>query len=284
MERNREKENKNYKPYIIWAVIIVIVLWGLSWLFIWLGFSKGDDRGTFGDMFGAVNALFSGLAFAGLIVTLLFQKEELGLQRNELTQTREELKNQRLEFEEQNKTLKLQRFENTFFSMLSLQQEIVSNIRFKGNLEEFGCGYGCENSDKMNIIDTSGREVFNVIYTYLIKDKIKTNGLESYSECTEISKFDHYFRHLYRIIKFVQNSELTLKEKYEYTSIVRAQLSDYELAMLFYNCLNYAGKEKFKPLIETYALLKNLRDELLVDEEHENLYQPGAYKFTLETL
>lgn len=284
MEQNREKENKNYKPYIIWAVIIVIVLWGVSWLLIWRGFSEGDDRGTFGDMFGAVNALFSGLAFAGLIVTLLFQKEELGLQRNELIQTREELRNQRLEFEEQNKTLKLQRFENTFFSMLSLQQEIVSNIRFKGNLEEFGCGYSCESSDKMNIIDTSGREVFNVIYTYLIKGKIKSNGIESYSECTEISKFDHYFRHLYRIIKFVQKSELTLKEKYEYTSLVRAQLSDYELAMLFYNCLNYAGKEKFKPLVETYALLKNLRDELLVDEEHEYLYQPGAYKFTLETL
>lgn len=284
MEQNSKQEKKDYKSYIIWAVVIVIALWGLSWLFIWLGFSKGDDRGTFGDMFGAVNALFSGLAFAGLIVTLLFQKEELGLQRKELAQTREELKNQRLEFEEQNKTLKLQRFENTFFNMLSLQQEIVSNIRFKGNLEEFGCGYGCENSNRMNIIDTSGREVFNVIYTYLIKDKIKTNGIESYSECTEISKFDHYFRHLYRIIKFVQNSELTLKEKYAYTSIVRAQLSDYELAMLFYNCLNYAGKEKFKPLIESYALLKNLRDELLVDAEHEKLYQHGAYKFTLETL
>lgn len=279
MDQNREQEKKNYKPYIIWAVIIVIALWGLSWLFIWLGFPK-EDRGTFGDMFGAVNALFSGLAFAGLIVTLLFQKEELGLQRNELTQTRDELKNQRLEFEAQNATLKLQRFENTFFNMLSLQQEILNNIHFR----EHKMGLNKKTGPWQEYIEHSGRNVFEAIYMREIWELIKKDSVNGYANSKNITVFDHYFRHLYRIVKFVDKSELTTKEKYEYTSIVRAQLSDYELAMLFYNCLNYAGKEKFKPLLETYALLKNLRDELLVDAEHEKLYQPSAYKFTLETL
>lgn len=48
-------------------------------------------RGQFGDVFGAVNALFSGLAFAGLIYTVFLQREELGLQRRELELTRQEL-------------------------------------------------------------------------------------------------------------------------------------------------------------------------------------------------
>lgn len=54
---------------------------------------NGDwpTRGQFGDMFGAVNALFSGLAFAGLIYTVLLQREELSLQREELKLTRREL-------------------------------------------------------------------------------------------------------------------------------------------------------------------------------------------------
>ena len=52
-------------------------------------------------------------------------------------------------------------------------------------------------------------------------------------------------------------------EKYKYTSIVRATLSRYELVWLYYNCLTPVGNEKFKPLIERYAILKNLRVELL---------------------
>lgn len=42
-------------------------------------------------MFGAVNALFSGLAFAGIIYTILPQRRELELQREELRATRTEL-------------------------------------------------------------------------------------------------------------------------------------------------------------------------------------------------
>lgn len=47
-----------------------------------------DKRGTFGDMFGAVNALFSGLALAGVIYAILLQHRELGIQIEELELTR----------------------------------------------------------------------------------------------------------------------------------------------------------------------------------------------------
>jgi hypothetical protein len=39
------------------------------------------DRGNFGSMFGAANALFSGLALAGVINALYLQRTELRLQR-----------------------------------------------------------------------------------------------------------------------------------------------------------------------------------------------------------
>lgn len=50
------------------------------------------ESGQFGDMFGGLNALFSGLAFLGIIYTISLQREELGLQRKELELTRAELK------------------------------------------------------------------------------------------------------------------------------------------------------------------------------------------------
>ena len=74
----------------------------------------------------------------------------------------------------------------------------------------------------------------------------------------------HYFRHLYTIIKFVDNSAfLPFADKYKYTTMVRATLSRYELVWLFYNGLSEAGNPKFKRLVEKYSLLKNLREDLL---------------------
>lgn len=50
-----------------------------------------NESGVFGDTFGAINSLFSGLAFAGLLYTILLQSRELKLQREELALTREQL-------------------------------------------------------------------------------------------------------------------------------------------------------------------------------------------------
>jgi len=40
-----------------------------------------------GDLFGSLNALFSGLAFTGVIITIMMQSRELALQRRELKQS-----------------------------------------------------------------------------------------------------------------------------------------------------------------------------------------------------
>jgi len=51
-----------------------------------------SDKGLFGDMFGTINALFTGCALGGVIYTIFLQKTELTLQRKELKLTRQELK------------------------------------------------------------------------------------------------------------------------------------------------------------------------------------------------
>lgn len=73
-------------------IILVLALWVLSAVMILIFLEDWPSRGTFGDLFGAVNALYSGLAFAGLIYTIILQKEDLALQRNEIKLNREELK------------------------------------------------------------------------------------------------------------------------------------------------------------------------------------------------
>ncbi|KJF45771.1 putative phage abortive infection protein, partial [Bacillus altitudinis] len=66
----------------------------------------------------------------------------------------------------------------------------------------------------------------------------------------------HYYRHLYRIIKFIQDEHFSNnfieneKEKKKYRGILRAQLSSMELLMLFYNVVYSEKGEKFKDILK----------------------------------
>ena len=285
--KNSKESKDNLWRTLLFAGLAVCAVWLLSWILIDLCISECNNRGTFGDKFGAVNALFSGLAFAGLIVTLLYQKEELKLQREELKETRNELNAQKLEFQEQNKTMKRQRFENTFFNMLSLQQEIVNNLSYDNVERNFD--FNNNTSNKTHTL-YKGRSLFREMYLNLtvwttnnhsyrgIRNAIQANDDKIYSFIPLTTSFDHYFRHLYHIYKYVDTCDLIFDdERYDYACIIRSQLSDYELVMLFYNCLTDNGREKFKPLIEKYSIFNNLREELLAQPEHKNEYTEHAY-------
>ncbi|MCD8454924.1 hypothetical protein LNJ08_11045 [Tenacibaculum finnmarkense genomovar ulcerans] len=85
-------EHKTNIGLLTKMIFLVIIIWGASTILIFFGLNNWSNRGSFGDLFGAVNALFSGLAFAGLIYTIVLQKQDLELQRNEISLNRVELK------------------------------------------------------------------------------------------------------------------------------------------------------------------------------------------------
>jgi hypothetical protein len=90
-----EMENNNNGGVSIWPFVLlalgIVVIYLVMAITIYYSFENWEDRGVFGDSFGAVNALFSGLAFSALIYTVHLQRKELGLQRKELEMTRAEL-------------------------------------------------------------------------------------------------------------------------------------------------------------------------------------------------
>lgn len=242
-----------------------------------------EIKGLFGDSFGAVNALVSALAFAGVIVSLYFQRkdlklqrQDLQLQRKELELTRGELQNQTEQYVLQNKTLSVQRFENTFFQMLHLHHEIVNGLTFQyvdQQISNTGMG------KNVITITAHGRESFDAAFTCQtssgwgfnpsMRGIIHKDGIEGYNKSNMPIMFDHYFRNLYRIIKFTEDNKLIDdKEKKEYIDLLRAQLSPYELVWLYYNGLS-KGKEKMKDYIQNYSLLNNLRKDLLVETDKE---------------
>jgi hypothetical protein len=238
--------------------------------------SKFGDFGSF--ISGAVGALWTLVSVILFYITLRLQRKELALQRDELELTRNELQGQKNQMVLQNQTLRHQQFENTFFQLLNIHTSIVNSLDLR------------KAEEKSSVI-SEGRDCFNIFYTRLehyIKTKGKrltidpkksdiTDTIDSYYIFYEKNQnnLGHYFRNLYHIIKFVDNSEI--EKKKTFTNFVRAQLSSHELALLFYNCLSENGEEKFKPLLEKYALLKNMNRELIFNITHLNEYGKEAY-------
>lgn len=293
-------------PWLLLSFSIVIILWSIYiiWFPYWI--PNLGRRGQFGDSFGAINALFSGLAFACVICTLIFQMKELRLQRKELENTQQVMKGQEKQLEAQNRTLQHQNFESSFFQLLSLYNSIVDTMEIPGRsnnerhhsframheklnmLVNYSGNMGWEEHSQ-RLLNQLGTEVEEASWKedtkQIIVEEIDERG-EGFLKDYEVY-VGHYFRHLYNMFNFVDKEDnfLTSQEKKYYTNLIGAQLSGYELAVLFYYALNKREKD-FKRLIEKYALLKNLDFNLLIHEEayydrlcniFKSLYKDGAY-------
>ena len=258
----------------LWLTFSVITfLWGISiivlcWLFPIIGI-----RGQFGDSFGAINSLFAGLAFAGVIFAIILQKRELELQRQELKETRDEIRGQKEQLQAQDQTLQKQNFENSFFQLLSFHNEIVNSLMAQ------------ESTTQKKV---EGRMFFRVLFealSFSYKSYTDTSG-QIKDDIDALKKFlfqyqpsiDYYFGHLYNTVKFVDQHKFIkeFEDKKSYTNLIRAQLSRNELGLLFYNCLSDRGA-KFKHLVEKYALLEDMDFESLLEPEHRSLYSEEAY-------
>lgn len=92
----------------IWFVFpAIVVLWLIYGFAVASTSETWVVSGQFGDMFGAFTALVSGLAFAGIIIAILLQRQDLELQREELRLQRQELARSAEAQERQNVTLRL---------------------------------------------------------------------------------------------------------------------------------------------------------------------------------
>jgi Putative phage abortive infection protein len=219
--------------------------------------------GAWGDFFGGVaNPLLTFLAFAAVLVTVWLQHEELGLSRKELSRSANAL-------EKQIESIRKQNFENTFFQMLTIHNNIVNSI----DLVSTG---------KPN---QYGRDCFSTFYTRLTKllrdeQTKKTIGAanmlpRAYQNFWKDHQpeLGHYYRYLYRFVLFIKEKD---DDADFYMNLLRAQLSDQELLLLFYNALSPSGAP-FKLLIEEWALLDNMPRIKLLEQAHYNFFEFTAY-------
>lgn len=240
---------------------------------------RTEVLGTFGDSSGFMNAFFSFLAFTavGLTLTYQFCKDR---------------KDKRI--------IKKSEFESVFFSMTSTLEDIVTHLEYHDtgiesdlfSNKEIQNLYGKDSSVLVTDSGCSndkvckGREIFRYLYcekpftldsgetTAGIKGFIEKNEEMTKSEIQEKifdGSLDHYFRYAYRILKYIDRSDLIDNhDRNEFAAILRAQFSCYELLILFINCIEI-DNNKFKNLIEKYCLFNNIRINLL-PQPYQKIY------------
>ena len=252
-----------------WLTLSFAVIFWFSLVIEWFpGWIDESKRGAFGDSFGVVNALFSGLAFAGVIFAILLQKKELELQR--------------IAIEGEKKAFQKQNFESSFFQLLTIHNDVVNSMVIRKGIdgEYFGresFGYMLKEFKSIYLSDMrndglsggvlegalKGARKGELDVTEELRQLIDEKVSEKYEEffVAYQAYVGHYFRHMYHVIKFVDQHGFfdgeEFKEKKFYTDLIRAQLSSDELGLFFYHGLSDRGTE-FGPLVKKYDFFEDL--------------------------
>lgn len=304
---------------LIYLLLAVVFVWSVGWLLIHLFLTsavKGTEssaelRGLFGDQFGAINALFSGLAFAGIIFSIFLQNQEL-------KQTKQSLV-------EQSRASNRQRFDSTFFKLLELHGEITRNLQGNKGREafqilnervvcaddDFGAFCGYRKLDRNQIMDIKNGKAISAEVKLLLKEddisNIESRLEHGISSCEifldstldmhetkirsayikvaaeYIDDFSHYFRNLYHLLRFINDTDLIEdEEKSSYAKTVRSQLSEQELVALLYNSISKMrlpgrdsmelGCPKMGHLLLRFDILQNLSKRSVIHPIHHEIF------------
>jgi len=187
----------------------------------------------------------SGLSLEKQIEALDMQRVELEIQRKEFERGREGYERQKVVYEEQSRAISVQQFESNFYALLNVYIKIRNNLDALDGEKDF----------------------FYSLFSKMTRD---FTGEGNHSErflaarnAYESIYFDnkgrlsHYLKTFYRIVKIIDDSDLSEQQKYFYSKIIRSQLTEHELFILYYNSHIQLGR-RFYPLILRYNLLKHL--------------------------
>lgn len=253
------------------------------------------DLGTFGDSAGFFNAIFSALALGAVIYTLWFQitKDDKEEERNLMNQFRDHC-------------FTLMTMLSEIVAQLKITINEVPNISFSYSDVSSGI-YGnnkgpqvtpmsSSNPPHFAKIEITGRACFKFIYeekpnSQNVKEWIAINvgpfntaemKEENYQSLRKVvgDTFDHYFRTLYRILLFIKESKMygvsieNQKQIREHCAdMLRAQLSTYEMALLYYNALYPPFRYTSKVLYEEFGIFDNLEPDILCLKSESEYYK-----------
>ncbi|MEL6882929.1 MAG: putative phage abortive infection protein [Pseudomonadota bacterium] len=207
--------------------------------------------------------IFGSLAFLAAIAALIMQSAELSAQRQELSRQADES-------QKRNEFLHQQSVENSIFEMLRTHNQVVNGLDLLAK-------------DDGRPVAT-GRDCFSSFYktmsrAYRKKRKGHDDEVARFYASTVLwnehgNDLGHYFRLLYNSFRFISETDKELQ--YKYGRLFRAQLSDPELLLIYYNCLSEKGKTFLNYAVE-FEIFDNLPVSKILDQSHLTLVPRAAF-------
>lgn len=205
---------------------------------------------------------------------------------------------QRKQFDENKFDTNKERFENTFFNLLSMFYQvretvnkdisICTNGQMK-SIKEFYDGF------KDKYLQQNNSEGSREIAEYLNKKNINTVELEKINEYLrnlyesyiqeKMCSIGYYYRYVFNMINFVIDQWKGSEEDIsKYLNFIQAQMSNEELALIFYDVISHYGLDKnytykFKDKIDEYGFLENIAPRVLLDRSHHIVFSKTKFKF-----
>lgn len=206
---------------------------------------------------------------------------------------------QRRQFEQQFTTDRYNRFENTFFNLMTMfydvrkatNKDMEHNTTLPvDNIDDYARRYLDECKNNEAILMVSKRLEESNVTEAELRNLIAAVGetFERYSK-DSYNPMSYYFRCLFNLINYVRefwgDNEI---ETRKYLKFIQAQMADSELSLLVYNCISLQAKDSnhyatFHTRVDHYDLLQNIDHRWLIDRRHHLFYPSTHFRFLKET-
>jgi hypothetical protein len=271
-----DKWNYIKRNEVLTLAIILIFIIGTYFSFMWYVVTKIkedgalSELGSFGDSFGVINSLFSGLGFAGLLITLVFQQRQIRNQKNEFLQ--QHMKGEILQYEE------------TLHKLITLYQKTMQEVKIAYEGENITGRDAIQKS--LNVLMNKMKEE-NIEKIPLVIQQIYKNEKANSDEIELIDWF--YYKHiiciqqhLRRQWRLTETLKLMLRhlEKFkpegidneQYRDLVFSQLTYIEYTYFFLTAL--AGKDnvELRELLSTSGMLRKFNHSN-IPQLHRMMYK-----------
>lgn len=269
-----------YASYVLLLIcVVLIVIYGVVLYFgedceCIFSFLLAPLKANFGDIIaGTVGIL---LSFASTLFLFITFKE------------------QRKQFELSETSHKIASFEDTFFNIMSLLSDVrrttIESLKNHDINSIEGYYYKYVSYfiavKKSSIVEEYFKELASDNTIDSVVDAAKHEVGLCYKEFVDKAEgnIGYFFRYIFNTIRFVKEQDGSIITKQRYINLLQSQLSDEELALLFYDAISPYGKNKngesvFFDMLEASEMLENISERVLINRSHTKFYPLTKFKF-----
>lgn len=263
---------------MLFSILLLAVL--AAGVTVWAYWSYWGDKpittefgawGQFGDFFGGIlNPVFGFLSVLGLLWALSLQMREISSARDDAQSSREAQLESNKALALQNEAIRKQSFEQTFFAMLRLLEEVVQSCTRVVSPLFLNATMFAGESTTRPVVVTGRRAIAGTVRSVGLLNTEAVFASTTYETdvlalLDEIPKEDpegylfRYARTLLTTLDYLKAHDVAPGSIYAMT--LRSQLSSSEVLLIYFLCFEVKRWRRLKELVEHYGLLAFLNQK-----------------------